>query len=105
MWLITTIAIILFLTLACMCSCTCRELYISYTTDYAKYTYYEGQLSLDRDSSNASSNSEGRLKVYLNGKWTFVCNEMFGDDEAESSCKQLGYAGYISYDDSYDVHR
>ena len=69
-------------------------------TDSAEYVY-EGQLSLVQQYSvtqpKIKSNSEGKLRVYLNGKWTFVCNETFGDDEAECSCKQLGYTGYSCY--------
>ena len=68
--------------------------------DTAEYVY-EGQLSLVQMygmASNTQSISEGKLRVYLNGKWTSVCNETFGNHEAECSCKQLGYTGHISYD-------
>ena len=74
--------------------------------DSAEYVY-EGKLSLVDGKFSTTpitrSNSEGTLKVYLNGKWTFVCNETFGDDEAESSCKQLGYTRHITYDTQIDV--
>ena len=65
-----------------------------------KQYVYEGQLSLVLGSRRkwsgikTISNSHGKLQVYLNGKWTFVCDESFGYDEAESSCKQLGYTSH-----------
>ena len=63
---------------------------------------YEGQLGLVQgehsQASKTESTSEGMLRVYLNAKWTFVCDETFGVDAAECSCKQLGYAEHISYD-------
>ena len=63
---------------------------------------YEGQLSLvmkgsKRIGERTKSNSQGKLRVYLNGNWTFVCNKSFGYDEAECSCKQLGYTGHSTY--------
>ena len=52
---------------------------------------YEGQLCLmqwDKGSGmKTKSNSQGKLRVYLNGKWTFACDESFGYNEAECSCK------------------
>ena len=68
---------------------------------------YEGQLSLVRRSRRGIktiSNSYGKLQVYLNGKWTFVCDESFGYDEAESSCKQLGYTGHCFYSTLRNVY-
>jgi len=62
--------------------------------------------SLDEGSSmpKIRSNSEGILKVYLNRKWTSVCNLTFGKYEAESSCKQLGYT-MATYDSKTDISR
>lgn len=62
---------------------------------------YEGQLRLVMNGSSlrtrAISFSGGRLQVYLNNEWTFVCNETFGDTEAESACRQLGYTTALYY--------
>ena len=71
---------------------------------------YEGQLSLVQGArrkwsgTKTKSNSKGKLQVFLNGKWTFVCDESFGDDEAECSCKQLGYTGYSAYNTQHDAY-
>ena len=48
-------------------------------------------------TEKTESSSKGMLRVYLNGKWTSVCYETFGAEEAECSCKQLGYTGHISF--------
>jgi len=61
---------------------------------------YEGQLRLSKDSrldSRMTSNSDGHLQVYLNDKWTPVCSDTFGDNEANTSCRQLGYTRSTTY--------
>jgi len=60
--------------------------------------YFEGQLKLITTDPNPNqSTSKGMLQVYLNKEWTPVCNETFGDDEADSSCRQLGYTSALRY--------
>ena len=56
--------------------------------------FYEGQLRLrplDDENRFTQSLSEGKLEVYLNNQWTSVCNETFGENEATTACRQLGY--------------
>ena len=50
-----------------------------------------GDLRL-RDGMSASS---GRLEVYRQGRWGYVCDDYFGDDEGEVACRQLGHAGLV----------
>jgi len=53
---------------------------------------YEGQLKLVAANPNSNqSTSRGMLQVYLNQQWTYICNGTFGINEADTSCRQLGY--------------
>lgn len=35
--------------------------------------------------------SEGLIEVYCNHQWGTICDDLFGDEEATSVCRQLGY--------------
>ena len=56
----------------------------------------DGDLRL-RDGAAAH---EGRLEVFLNGKWGTVCDDFFDTDDAEVACRQLGYDAAISIGDA-----
>ena len=36
--------------------------------------------------------SSGRLEIYLQGEWGSVCDDIFGANEAEVACRQLGFS-------------
>ena len=41
---------------------------------------------------------EGRLEIFMNGKWGTVCNKTSNlDSVADTACRQLGYKGAFSY--------
>ena len=51
----------------------------------------EGALRvLDGDGMHAA---EGRLEVFLEGRWGVVCDDEFGEEEAQVACGQLGMSG------------
>ena len=41
--------------------------------------------------------TDGRLEIYLNGRWGTICDDGFGRDDATLACNQLGYQTYQQY--------
>ena len=42
--------------------------------------------------------NRGLVEVYCNGQWGTVCDDGFGDIEADIVCMQLGYTTAYRYD-------
>ena len=57
---------------------------------------YKGQVRLSRGKYT----SQGLVEVYCNGQWGTVCDDGFGQIDADTVCKQLGYTGAARYDNS-----
>ena len=55
----------------------------------------------DRDNSlrisRGNSPNQGLLEIRCQGLWGTVCLEGFGQVEADSACRQLGYSNAFSF--------
>ena len=49
--------------------------------------YYNGEIRL----VGGRNESEGRVEIFLGGKWGTVCNNSWGVLDANVVCKQLGF--------------
>ena len=55
--------------------------------------YVDGALRL----SSSVSASSGRVEVYYNGVWGTVCDDFFGQVDADVACQQLGFASASTF--------
>lgn len=51
----------------------------------------DGALRLSGSYTNTSSSISGRLEVYYNDRWGTVCDDSFGQIDADVACQQLGF--------------
>ena len=51
---------------------------------------------------DGSDRYEGRVEVYYNNTWGTVCDDLWGQEESNTVCIQLGYSGAVTY--YYNAH-
>ena len=55
---------------------------------------YSGQIRL----TGGSTVNKGLVEVYCSGQWGTVCDDGFGQNDANTVCRQLGYERALDYD-------
>ncbi len=48
--------------------------------------------------------TDGRLEIYAGGQWGTVCDDSFGQREANVACNQLGFSSAISFDHMHSMY-
>ncbi|ELT90320.1 hypothetical protein CAPTEDRAFT_101300 [Capitella teleta] len=45
---------------------------------------------------NGANSSEGRVEIFHEGQWGTICDDGFGQEEADVICRSLGYSGGVA---------
>lgn len=63
------------------------------------------KLSADQMTARLAGGTSqaGRLEIFFIGEWSTVCDNQFGQEEAEVACKMLGFQRCVTFLSSKNV--
>ena len=64
--------------------------------DLLPFCLVDGALRLV-DGGSSVTTTRDRLEIYYRGQWGTVCDDSFGQTDADVACRQLGYDRASSY--------
>ena len=77
------------------CNCYCYCLFIVFQFFFISEKnacYFIGVKLISQESTSKKRISEGKVKVYDNGKWSTICAKDWTKDDADVTCKDLGFS-------------
>ena len=60
----------------------------------------QGDIRLVNSTSGSTGGSGGRVDILINGLWGTICDDNFGQAEADIVCQQLGYTSAADFGNS-----
>ena len=59
---------------------------------FSNFRYFTGVELISQNGTSGKRTSEGKVKVFENGKWSTICAKDWTKDDADVTCKDLGFS-------------